>query len=351
VREKTEAAQQTEIEQGKEIETPGAFRAFGLSLLAEADARPPGAWEARPFAEPGLRILSATAPEIATRWSGLDSIGWQGMIDGAPFTVERGTAGDHRFLHGAPPDRSGVPAVETRAIHHLSADAAVLRCAPSDPSDPAWWRVVLDSVLFTVALLRGYEALHAGAIAMPDGGAIAITAASGGGKSTLLGELLGRGLPLLADDVVVLEARGAETPLAHPAAPLMTVPAARAQALVAATGAPQSSPALRPICSIEDEQWIAVPVHPEPLPLQALVVLDRRPSEQLPAPEPVLERIEDPLAPLLGSLLGFPTSPERQRARFELASVLAATTALWRLTADLATPPDALADTLLAGTL
>ncbi len=243
---------------------------------------------------------------------------------------------------------------------------------------------MLDSVLFTVALLRGYEALHAGAIAAPNDrgdeggrGAIAITASTGGGKSTLLAELLGRGLPLLADDVVVLESRGtAGPPLAHPAAPLMTVPAVRVQALVGAmtpapadagetptsagdtTAPPGETPppgragTPQTICTIGDERWIAVPVHPEPLPLRALVVLDRRPSEQLPpGPEPTLERIEDPLAPLLGSLMAFPTSPERQRARFELASVLAATTALWRLTADLATPPEALADMLLANAL
>ncbi len=76
------------------------------------------------------------------------------------------------------------PTVETRAIHHLCASGRVLRCAPTEPADPRWWRVVLDSVLFTVALLRGYEALHAGALATP-GGVIAITAATGGGKSTL----------------------------------------------------------------------------------------------------------------------------------------------------------------------
>jgi hypothetical protein len=352
--EKTQAAQQTETQQGKEIERQRAPRAFGLSLLIDAGVRPPGAWEPRPFVEPGLRIRPAAAAAVAERWSGLEAIGWQGTIDGAPFVVQRGVAGDHRFLHGAPPDSDGVPTAETRAIHHLSADAAVLRCAPSNPVDPSWWRVVLDSVLFTVALLQGYEALHAGAIAAPDGGTIAITAASGGGKSTLLSELLGRGLPLLADDVVVLEARGAETPLAHPAPPLMTVPAERVPMLVGAAGMPQAQltpRAPRTICTIEDEQWIAVPAHPEPLPLKALVVLDRRPAAQLPRPEPSLERIEEPLAPLLGSLLGFPNSPERQRARFELASVLAATTALWRLTAGLATPPGALADTLLAGAL
>ena len=118
------------------------------------------------------------------------------------------------------------PATETRAIHHLSADATELRCAPADPAEQSWWRVVLDSVLFTAALLRGYEALHAGAVATP-GGAVAIAATTGGGKSTLLSALLSDGLTLLTDDVLVLQARGGDSPLAHPGPPLMTVPARR----------------------------------------------------------------------------------------------------------------------------
>jgi hypothetical protein len=321
--------------------------AFGLSLLA--DVTPPGAWEARPIREPSLQIRSSvTAQAIEDSWSGLQAIGWDGVIDGAPFVVERGLEGDHRFVHGAQPnqngtplDGSGTPSNTTRAVHHLSPDASVLQCAPSDPADPSWWRVVLDSVLFTVALLQGYEALHAGALATPDG-AIAITAASGGGKSTLLTELLGRGLELMADDVLVLESRGTQPPLAHPAAPLMTIPATRIFTL-GQTSPPET------ISSLEDERWIAVPVHPEPLPLKALVVLDRRPGLRLSGLNTILEKIEDPLAPLMGSLMYFPRSPERQRTRFELASVLASKTALWRLTADLDTPPDVLADTLLAG--
>jgi hypothetical protein len=315
--------------------------AFGLSLLT--DLRPPGAWRPRAFREPSLRIVPATAETIQDSWSGLEAIGWEAMIDGAPFVVERGIDGDHRFVHGAQPDPSGVPSTRTRAIHHLCADASVLRCAPSEPADPSWWRVVLDSVLFTVALLRGYEALHAGALAMPDG-VIAITAATGGGKSTLLAELLGRGSALMADDVLVLEARGAEPPLAQPAAPLMTVPAASLPAL----GFVQHA---ETICSIEDEHWIAVPVHPGALPLQALVVLDRRPEYRDAGPYLSLERIERPLAPLLDSLMSFPSLPDRQRARFELASALASTVGLWRLRASLDTPPEVLADTLLAGEL
>ncbi|MGO8721737.1 MAG: hypothetical protein ACLQRM_03195, partial [Acidimicrobiales bacterium] len=193
--------------------------AFGLSLLA--DVTPPGAWEARPIREPSLQIQSVTAQAIEHSWSGLETIAWEAVIDGAPFIVERGIAGDHRFVHGTHPDRHGTPSDDmasdgtlsdgTRAVHHLSPGASVLQCAPSDPADPSWWRVVLDSVLFTVALLQGYEALHAGALVTPDG-AIAITAASGGGKSTLLTELLGRGLELMADDVLVLDSRGTEPP-------------------------------------------------------------------------------------------------------------------------------------------
>lgn len=139
--------------------------AFGLGLLT--DMAPPGAWSRRPLAEPLLELRSATPAAVAERWSGAQAVGWEGMIDGAPFVVERGRAGDHRFVHGAPPDRDGTPTTRTRAVHHLCPDGRVLSCAPSDPADPSWWRELLDSTLFSVALLRGYEALHAGAIATP----------------------------------------------------------------------------------------------------------------------------------------------------------------------------------------
>jgi hypothetical protein len=293
--------------------------------------------------EPSLQIRSVTARAIADSWSGLETIGWDAVIDGAPFVVERGVDGDHRFVHGAPPDHVGDPSARTLAIHHLSRDASVLQCAPSNQADPSWWRVVLDSVLFTVALLRGYEALHAGAIATSEG-AIAITAGTGGGKSTLLAELLGRGLALLADDVLVLESRDTEPALAHPAPPLMTVPATRVPTL---TGEEHPDT----IASIGDERWIAIPTYPEPLPLKALVVLDRRPEAQWSATQPSLTKIESPLVALLSALMKFPAAAERQRARFELASVLASTSGLWRLTARRDTPANVLADALLAADL
>jgi hypothetical protein len=304
--------------------------AFGLCL--HLDTPPPGAWDLQPASEPGLQLQIVAPRAIDEHWSGLEQLGWEARIDGARFAVERGHDGDHRFVHGE------------RAAHHLSADAAILRCAPRDPEGLSWWRVVLDSVLFSVALLTGYEALHAGAVVTP-AGAVAILAGAGGGKSTLVVELIRRGLPLLTDDVVVLQTQGDSAPLAHPGPPLMTVPAE----LEHSFRGPREhdrAPLDRlgsVIASVGDERWAAIAVHPSPLPLAALVLLDRRPG--LPSS---LHRVRDPLAPLIGSLLRFPRLAERERARFELAGAIAGHVPIWRLGADSQVSARELGDRLVA---
>jgi hypothetical protein len=307
------------------------------------DAQPPGAWRPRAIVKPDVRISSASPAELEHGWSGVEAHGWSGTIDDTTFMVEQGVAGDYRFVHGAPPDPHGAFSLHTRALYHLSPDRSELRYAVRDRSDPASWRVLLDSVLFTVSLLHGHEALHAGAVATPTG-VIAITAATGGGKSTLLAELLRRGSTLMADDVLALEPHGHESsPIAHPAPPLMTLPAT----VVALLGEDSAAA----ICSLDGESWIAVPVCPEPLPIRALVVLDRGPGSAHYPSQPVLTKIEAPLVPLLDSLMSFPKTPERERARFELASALCSKAGVWRLAADLEAPPSLLADVLLAGEL
>ncbi len=301
-----------------------ALRAFGLSL--STDERPPGAWARRSWREPGLDLRIVEPAAIAAGWSGAASSGWRASIDGAPFLAQRGNSGDYRFVHGE------------HTIGHLAADGALLRCALHGEGDAARWRVILDSVLFSVALLRGYEALHAGAVATP-AGAVAVAAGTGGGKSTLLAELIDRGQALLSDDVVVLEpARAAgplahpdARPMAHPGAPLMTVPTRAAQDL---------GPV---IATLADERWLAVRTHEEAIPLAALVLLDRRAglaTELLP--------VRAPLVALLSSLLAFPRTPEREGARFELAGAIAARSPVWRLAADPEVDPRRLADLLLA---
>lgn len=251
---------------GEFVARGDGLRVFGLSLSVEG-APPPGAWETRPLSEPSLQLRVVKPEAITSCWSGRAATGWEAVIDGAPFAVEQGLVGDYLFVHGE------------RAVHHLSADGTLLRSAPSDPTEPSWWRLVLDSVLFTVALLKGRQALHAAAVVTP-AGAVAITAPSGGGKSTLLAELLRRGLPLLADDIVVLEPH---------------------------------------------------------------VLLDRRRGAVSG-----LERTSRTLGALVASLLRYPQIPERERARFEFASVLSACVPIMRLTADPMTSPSALGALLAA---
>jgi hypothetical protein len=291
-------------------------RAFGLSLHFQA--RPPGAWDAEDPSGPGLELRLSSRPEIDQSWSGGGAIGWEATIDGERFIAERGHAGDYRFRHGE------------GSLCHLSANRAVLLCALGDERDPLAWRVVLDSVLFSVALIGGYEALHAGAVGTA-AGALAIAAGSGGGKSTLLAELLGDDCSLLADDIVVLESRGGAAPLAHPGAPLMTVPAAID---------PLPGPA---IASIGEETWVAVPTSREAVPLTGLVVLNRAPGLATG-----LRRVEDPLLVLMQSLLRFPQSSERERARFEIAAEIAAKVPVWELRADPEVTPAGLADLVRA---
>ena len=100
-----------------------------------------------------------------------------------------------------------------------------------------------------------------------------------------------------------------------------------------------------PIGSVGDEQWVAVPTCQEPIPLMGLVVLNRSPGLATG-----LHRVQNPLAVLMGSLLRFPRSAERELARFEIAGSIASHVPIWELTADPKVDPGSLA-TLVRGML
>jgi hypothetical protein len=288
--------------------------AFGLSLRFEGES-PPGAWEEGTGRGPELLVRNASQETLTAAWSGRESIGWEAPIDGLPFRVERGVRADHLFLHG------------DRPVCHLDAAAATLLCAVASEDMVTRWRVVLDSVLFSVALLRGLEALHAGAV-VRDRRAIAIAGAAGGGKSTLLTALLADGFELLADDVVVLEGDG-EAVLAYPGPPLMTAPAA-------APSFPGEE-----LAAIGEERWLAAPVSAQARPLAAVVLLNRREGAKTG-----LRPLAKPLFPLLTMMLRFPRTPDRERSRFELAAAIAASVPVWELRAELTVPPADLAELL-----
>lgn len=271
------------------------------------------------FAFPGLWRTSAPQPEATVlveselpRWTETSELGWEGVVDGERFLVERSGHGQHRFIHG------------DRELFQLSGDQRRLLCAPGFPRDTGWWRILLDSVLFTVSLIRGREAIHAGAVATP-AGALAVVGRSGAGKSTLLAELRSQGYPLVTDDILTVEV-DRECVLAHPGPPLTTLPRERLDGSEV------------PLDDVGAEVWAAVPVIPAPVPLRRIVLLDRRWRS-----EATIERVASPLALLLTHLLTFPRTTIREISRFDTASSLATRTELCRLTADLNTPPQELA--------
>ena len=182
-------------------------------------------------------------------------------------------------------------------------------------------------MLLCTALLGGQEGLHAGAVSI-GGGTVAIVAASGRGKSTLVSELVARGHELVSDDITFLEPMAAGPPLALAGAPVMTLPAGAV-----------TPPGAEVLLELAGELWIAAQVSATPSPLVAIVQLDRRPGAGLE-----MRADHDAARTLLSALLALPRTPERALARLDLASTLAARCRILKLSADSATTPAALAD-------
>jgi hypothetical protein len=294
------------------------YRLFGYPVASERAF--PGAWNGGP-ADPEATVL--TDRDLPT-WPDTVDGGWAGASDGRTLTVERSSSGEHRF------NIDGV----TR--FHLSVDLRRL-AAPSLAStdDLRWWRVLLDSVLFTVGLLRGKDALHAGAVATPSG-VVAVVAGSGGGKSTLLSELLRQGHGLVTDDILFLQCTGAEV-IAWPGPPLLTLPGP-------GVPGPPADGIGQVIGEIGAEVWLSVPVVADSLPLRRIVLLDRRPGQ-----EPRTRAVDRSLVPLMTHFLNFPRAPDRELGRFSLAARLAETVELVALEGSLDTTPQELAALALQG--
>jgi hypothetical protein len=202
-------------------------------------------------------------------------------------------------------------------------------CAPADPASAAWQRVLLDTALVTASLARGFDALHAGAVAVGPA-CVALIGARGCGKTTLTLELVRRGAQLVADDVVALAREGDGAIVAHLAPPLVNLPATMASNGIGEV-----------LHDFGEELWVRVDRSaPRPLPLTALVVIQRDSDQD----DARLEPIHDPAPALLSHALHSGVDPERRLRRFSLLADLAATTPALRLVASPETSPAVLAD-------
>jgi hypothetical protein len=242
------------------------------------------------------------------------------LIEGSPWWIEHGTAGDLRMEHAL-------------AHFHLDAGATELQCAPADHLSPAWRRLLLDTALVTAALKRGHDALHAGCVVI-DGRAIAVAAPQGSGKTSLTVELVRQGGRFLADDVVALEPDGGRV-LALPAPPVANVPTSAA-----------GEHGFEQLHEFGDELWVRVrDAATEPAPLGLVIVLSRTRSPDPPRLVPV----RDPAAPLLAHALHTGSAPDRLARRFELMGRLAASAEVAELTVTDASPPAMLAELVASG--
>jgi hypothetical protein len=285
------------------------FRAFGL--VVESSFALPGL-PAAPGdgSSPCVSIRTATPGQIREHWSGAAGPpAWETVLgDGVALRYEVGLAGDHRFTYAAD-------------TFHVSADAGTVLCSVEDPDAAAWQRQLLDTILFSVSFLNGFELLHASAVEV-DGGVVAFVAPTGGGKSSLALELCRRGCRIFCDDVLTIGARG-EDLVCHPAPAVMSIPpsaglpAALGGSVIARFGE-------------EDEVWIALErASTSPRVLRAVYLLDRF------AETPFVSEIAAPtILDLLPHAISLPHAAARERRRFEVFSALADQVAMFRLAAD-----------------
>jgi hypothetical protein len=143
---------------------------------------------------------------------------------------------------------------------------------PDPDADP---RLVQTFVLGTaLAILlgqRGRLVLHASAVALPTGHAVAFAGEKGWGKSTAAAALVGRGGALVTDDLLVLDLTGPRAPRALPGTAEAKLWPDAVETL-AASGAPLP----RVFGASEKRRWAASRVATgEAVPLAALYVLGR----------------------------------------------------------------------------
>jgi len=177
--------------------------------------------------------------------------------------------------------------------HVLSPDGRRLRCVPGSAAEEDWQRFLVAQVLPFAAALHGLEVLHASAVAF-GGRALALTGASGAGKTSLALAAQRLGAALIADDVLALERREHEL-LAHPGTPVVGLAHAEAERLGRAlmNG--------RALGVNERERLIEVQLVGRPLPLRAVLFLDRRPD----GPSEPCFRPLDGVGALLASTFNF----------------------------------------------
>ena len=234
-------------------------RAFGLDLTVSFPVpglEPGPAGSARPVA-----LERVDAAVIAREW----------RPEEAERADERLMA-DGRLISAidVDPERGYLLTGTAFGRFHVSADGSRVQCAPRRVADWRWQRYLTGQVLPLTALLHGLEAIHASAVER-DGRALAISAPSGTGKSSLALHLLLRGARFVADDVLSLEP-AEDGVLAHPGIGIANLRRSAAAGLTRSDRLRLG----RALGRGGDTSRITLERVDGPLPLAALCLVDRR---------------------------------------------------------------------------
>jgi hypothetical protein len=221
----------------------------------------------------------------------------------------------------------------------VSAGGDELICAPLDVPAWRWQRFLTGQLLPFATVLQGLEVFHASAVVV-GGRAVAVLGGSGAGKTSLGLHLALRGLPLLNDDVLAVEAGPGAGVLAHPGPGVANVRRDGSglveRVLEAGLG--------RALGSTEHETRVAVRRHEESVPLGAVFTVERTASGEDAAIEPLTP--VDPRV-LLGATFNLALrGPERLARQLDVCGRIADSCGIFRVECPPAVDAEALAESL-----
>jgi serine kinase of HPr protein (carbohydrate metabolism regulator) len=204
----------------------------------------------------------------------------------------------------------------------VSADGRSIHCAPPSVGWWYWQRLLIGQALPAAAALRGYELLHASAVALGER-VIAFAGYPGMGKSSLALRLMLRGATLVAEDVLTLGESNGRL-LAEPGSAMVNLRESEFDQIEADALAGLGHVVGRS----EDKVHVIVPTEARALPLVALYLLERGDDT---------ERTFDPVSTpsmtdlLANSFVNYIWRADRQVRQLDLNALLARTVPVFRL--------------------
>ena len=295
----------------------------GSAVTREAGA---AAWCGCAF---GLRVAAPEALETLTECpmeTSLRGVTWsrvadrEGLLEEWPgLGVDRvaGSGDDGGPLMSIDIDARGAYLVQAspHGAHVVSPDGRRITSMLRPDAAWDWQRLLVAQPLPLAATMQGLEPLHASAVTIA-GQAVAISAPSGTGKTSIAMHLVARGSArLLTDDVLVVEPTSTGV-RAHPGARLLSAHSHELDAVPA-----EQRERLGTVLEVGEKVYLRAKLDPQPRPLAALYMLLRQPAGA--AFRIVEDAAADPRELLATTFVTYVKSRERLVRHLEFASRLA----------------------------